>query len=123
MAKAIIKSKTGAIITVEGTDKEVSSVLASFETAVNVGRAKEVIKKATSEKKDQKKRESASDLIVILKEDGFFDKPKGLNEIALALEEKGYIYPVTTLSGVMIGLVQKKLFGRKKVDGKWVYGK
>lgn len=123
MAKATIKSKTGAIITIEGTDKEVSNMLASFETAANVGRAKEVIKKSTSEKKDQKKRESASDLIVILKEDGFFNKPKGLNEIALALEEKGYIYPVTTLSGIMIGLVQKKFFGRKKIDGKWVYGK
>ena len=123
MAKATIKSKTGAIITIEGTDKEVSNMLASFETAANVGRAKEVIKKITSEKKDQKKRESASDLIVILKEDGFFNKPKGLNEIALALEEKGYIYPVTTLSGIMIGLVQKKFFGRKKIDGKWVYGK
>jgi hypothetical protein len=123
MAKATIKSKTGAIITIEGTDKEVSNMLASFETAANVGRAKEVIKKSTSEKKDQKKRAGASDLIVILKEDGFFDKPKGLNEITHALEEKGYIYPVTTLSGVMIGLVQKKFFGRKKIDGKWVYGK
>ena len=123
MAKATIKSKTGAIITIEGTDKEVSSVLANFETAVHVGRAKEIIKKVGSEKKDQKKRSAASDLIVNLKEDGFFDKPKGLNEIAHALEEKGYIYPVTTLSGVMIGLVQKKLFGRKKINGKWVYGK
>jgi predicted transcriptional regulator YheO len=123
MAKATIKSKTGAIITIEGTEKEISNMLASFETAANIGRAKEVIKKSASDKKDQKKRASASDLIVILKEDGFFNKPKGLNEIADALEEKGYIYPVTTLSGVMIGLVQKKLFGRKKINGKWVYGK
>lgn len=123
MAKATIKSKSGAIITIEGTDKEVSSMLAHFETAANVGRAKETMKKASSEKKEQKKRAAASDLIIGLKEDGFFDKPKGLNEVAHALEEKGYIYPITTLSGVMIGLVQKKFLGRKKVDGKWVYGK
>ncbi|MBI2639514.1 MAG: hypothetical protein HYW90_01325 [Candidatus Sungbacteria bacterium] len=123
MAKATIKSKTGAIITIEGTDKEVSNMLANFETTATAGRVREIIKKANSERKDQKKRAAASDLIVGLKEDGFFDKPKGLNDIAHALEEKGYIYPVTTLSGVMIGLVQKKLFGRKKIDGKWVYGK
>lgn len=123
MAKATIKSKTGALITIEGTDKEVANMLAHLETAVAVGRAKEMGKKVASEKKDQKKRTAASDLIVGLKEDGFFDKPKGLNEIAHALEEKGYIYPVTTLSGVMIGLVQKKFLGRKKLDGKWVYGK
>jgi len=123
MAKATIKSKTGALITIEGTDKEVANMLAHLETAVVVGRAKEMGKKVASEKKDQKKRAAASDLIVGLKEDGFFDKPKGLNEVAHALEEKGYIYPVTTLSGVMIGLVQKKFLGRKKLDGKWVYGK
>jgi hypothetical protein len=58
-----------------------------------------------------------------LKEDGFFDKRKGLAEISKALEEKGYIYPVTTLSGVMLGLVQKRLLGRRKVEGRWVYGK
>jgi len=123
MAKATIKSKTGAIITVEGTEKEVSRILTHFESAVVIGRAKEIISKSNIAKKEQKKRMAASDLIVELKEGRFFDKPKSLTEIAHALEEKGYIYPITTLSGVMIGLVQKKLFGRKKADGKWVYGK
>jgi hypothetical protein len=46
-----------------------------------------------------------------------------LAEVSKALEEQGYIYPVTTLSGVMLGLVQKKLLGRKKIEGRWVYGK
>ena len=123
MAKATIKSKTGVIITVEGTDKEVSSVLAHLETAASVGHVKETIKKAASEKKEQKKQATASDLIIGLKEDGFFDKPKGLNEVAHALQEKGNLYPITTLSGVMIWLVQKRFLGRKKVGGKWVYGK
>ena len=68
-------------------------------------------------------RSAASDLVVELKEDRFFDKPKGLAEISKALEEKGFIYPVTTLSGVVLGLVQKRLLGRKKLEGRWVYGK
>jgi predicted transcriptional regulator YheO len=123
VAKATIKSKTGALITVEGTKEEVSEILATVEKAATIGHARGVIAKATTAKKEQKKRMAASDLIVELKEDGFFDKPKTLTEIAKALEEKGYIYPVTTLSGVMLGLVQKRLFGRKKLEGKWVYGK
>jgi hypothetical protein len=123
MAKATIKSKTGAVVTIEGSEKEVAGILATFERATVVGRAKEVVTKAQAANKEQKKRATASDLVVGLKEDGFFNKPKGLLEISKALEEGGYLYPVTTLSGVMLGLVQKKLLGRKRVEGRWVYGK
>jgi hypothetical protein len=123
MAKATIKSKSGAVITIEGSDKEVSSILATYEKAAVVGQAKDVAAKVVSVKKEQRKRAAASDLVVELKEEGFFDKPKGLAEVAKALEEKGYLYPVTTLSGVVLGLVQKKLLGRKKLEGRWVYGK
>jgi hypothetical protein len=123
MAKATIRSKSGALVTVEGSEKEVASILATFERASAVGRVKEAIAKTQAIKKEQKRRATASDLVIGLKEDGFFDKPKGLLEISKALEEGGYLYPVTTLSGVMLGLVQKKLLGRKKIEGKWVYGK
>jgi len=123
MAKATIKSKSGAVITVEGTETEVSNILATFERTTVVGHAKEAIARAKTVKKEEKKRAGAADLVVELKEAGFFNKPKALAEIAKALEEKGYIYPVTTLSGVVLGLVQKRLLGRKKLDGKWVYGK
>ena len=123
MAKATIKSKTGAVITVEGSDKEVANILGVFERTAAVGHAKEKISKGQVIKKEEKKRSAASDLIIGMKEDGFFDKAKGLNEIGKALEEAGYIYPVTTLSGVMLGLVQKKLLGRKKTEGRWIYGK
>lgn len=123
MAKATIKSKSGAIIKVEGTEDEVTNILARFETFASVHKAKEAKKKQVIEQKSQRKRAAAGDLVLSIKEDGFFDKPKGLGEIARALEEKGYLYPTTTLSGVVLGLVQKKFLGRKKKDGKWVYGK
>lgn len=123
MAKATIKSRTGAVITVEGTEKEVSSILAVFERTAAVGHVKEVLAKTQVAKKAEKKRAAASDLVIHLKEDGFFNKPKSLAEIGRALEEEGYLYPVTTLSGVVLGLVQKRLLGRKKVEGRWVYGK
>jgi len=123
MAKAIIKSKTGALITVEGSDSEVSNILSVLERAATIGHAKQAVAKSRAEKKESNKRRGASDLVVELKENGFFEKPKKLGDIAHALEEQGYLYPVTTLSGVVLGLVQKRLLRRKKQAGAWVYGK
>ena len=123
MAKATIKSKTGAVITIEGSETEVSNILSAFERTAVVGHVKQVITKKQALKKEQQKRLSASDMLIDLKEEGFFEKPKGLGEISKALEEKGFLYPVTTLSGVVLGLVQKRFLRRKKVEGRWVYGK
>lgn len=123
MAKATIKSKTGTMITIKGTEKEVSSIIAQFERGITISHAKGKPSKVAILKKEQKKNRTISDLVIEIKEEGFFDKPKNLTEIMNTLEEKGHICPITTLSGVMMSLVQKKLLRRKKVDGKWVYGK
>lgn len=123
MPKATIKTSSGAVITVEGTEAEVSNIVASFERTTAVGRAKEAGHKERTQRKEGKKRSTASDLIIDLKEEGFFEKAKSLGDISKALEEKGFLYPVTTLSGVVLGLVQKRLLRRKKAEGRWVYGK
>jgi hypothetical protein len=123
MAKATIKSKTGAIITIEGSEHEVSNILAGFDRLAGVQQTKAQMARHRAERKEERKRMTASDIILGLQDDGFFNKPKTLTEIAEALEEKGHIYPTTSLSGVMLALVKRRLFGRKKTDGKWVYGK
>ena len=123
MPKATIKSKSGAVITVQGTESEVANILSVFEELPRVSFKQERAEKSVTSKQKDKKRTGASDIIVNLKEYGFFNKPKSLAEIESALEEKGYLYPVTTLSGVMLSLVKRKLFGRKKIEGRWVYGK
>ena len=123
MAKATIKSSTGAVITVEGSDEEVSKILSAYEKTSVVGQAKKAIARSKATKRDDKKREGARGLVVGLREAGFFDKPKGLSEISDALEEKGFLYPTTTMSGVVLGLVKKKELRRRKVEGRWVYGK
>ena len=123
MPKAIIKSKSGGVITVQGTESEVANILSLFEELPRVSFKQERAEKSVTSKQKDKKRTGASDIIVNLKEHGFFNKPKSLAEIESALEEKGYLYPVTTLSGVMLSLVKRKLFGRKKIEGRWVYGK
>jgi hypothetical protein len=123
LAKATIKSGTGAVITVEGTESEVSSILAAYERHSVVDQAKKAIARTKTARKTDKKREGASDLIIELREAGFFEKPKALGEIAHALEEKGYLYPVTSLSGIALGLVKRRQLRRKKHEGKWLYGK
>jgi len=124
MARATIKAKSGSVITIEGSDEEISNIVAMVERATAVTHAREPeIKKPDIKRREQRKRVAASDLIAELKEGGFFNKPKSLGEITKALEEKGYVYPMTTLSGVMISLVQRKLLGRKRAEGKWVYGR
>jgi hypothetical protein len=123
MPKATIKSKTGALITIEGSEEEVSNILAAFDRRTDMQEAKVKIARHRAKKKDERKRTTASDLILQLQDSGFFNKPKTLTEIAEKLEEKGHIYPTTTLSGVMLAFVKRRLFGRKKSNGKWVYGK
>ena len=123
MAKATIKSSTGAVITVEGSESEVSNILSTYERAAAVGKVKGAVAKQQEATRTNKKRLAASDLIIGLRERGFFAKPKSLSEVSDALEEEGFLYPVTTLSGVVLGLVKKKELRRKKIDGKWAYGK
>ena len=122
MAKATINSKTGAVITVEGTSEEVTKIISDFERTSTIHNIKTEISRKNVENREQKKRTAASDLIIDLKDDGFFDKAKTLTEIAVALEDKGYIYPTTSLSGLVLSLVKKRLLGRKKDNGKWIYG-
>jgi hypothetical protein len=123
MAKATIKSSTGAVITVEGSKEEVSTILSTYEKTSVVGQAKQAIARNKVTKRADKKREGAADLVIKLREEGFFNNPKGLGEVSEALEGEGFLYPTTSLSGVVLGLVKKRELRRKKVDGRWVYGK
>lgn len=124
MPKATIKSSTGAVITVEGNQEEISKIINDFERTAAVTQSKTEISKDQIKKRQDKKRVAASGLVIELKDEGFFNKPKSLLEISQALEEKGRMTPVTSLSGVMISLVQKRILARKKINGKkWGYAK
>jgi hypothetical protein len=123
MPKATIKSRSGAVIIIDGSESEISKILSAFEQSEQAGQIRKRVTKMKVERKEQKKRQSAAELLIRFKEEGFFEKPKALGEITRALEEKGYLYPVTTLSGVVLSLVKNAHLRRKKVEGRWVYGK
>jgi len=123
MPKAHIHTADGAKITIEGSAAEIASIIKQIQSSGPPSKAARRISKAAQQTRDRKRRDSASDRVTSLKEEGFFNQPKSLSAVAAELEKSGYLYPVTTLSGVMLGLVQRRLLTRVKKEGIWVYGK
>jgi hypothetical protein len=67
--------------------------------------------------------DSVAGRVLVLKEEGFFKNPKSIGEIREELSIHGWRYPLTTLSGRLINLVQKRKLRRtrEKVGKKTVY--
>lgn len=115
MVKAIIELKDGIKIHVEGTPEEIT-------------RTKELVtaKKGKLSKKEKiKKQKKGGPLgrILELREENFFNKPRGITEIKQKLEEKTHYYPLSSLSPALIRLVRKQELRRLKKGGKWVWVK
>jgi len=58
--------------------------------------------------------ESTAGRILVLKDEGFMQTPKSIGQIRAELQAHGWHYPVTTLSGELIKLVQKRKLRRQK---------
>jgi len=56
-----------------------------------------------------------SERILLLQAEGFFDSPKPIASIREGLKVYGWHYPVTTLSGTLQSLVQKRKLRRERV--------
>jgi hypothetical protein len=72
-------------------------------------------------KKSSSKAKTANSLngrILVLKEEDFFSSPRAISEVRDELQAHGWHYPLTTLSGALIALVQKRELRRQKIKGK-----
>lgn len=116
MVKAIIELKDGTKITVEGTPKEVAE-------AKELMISKEGRKLIKQKIKRKQKTKGPIGLILELKEENFFDKPRIISEVKQKLEEKTYYYPLSSLSPALIRLVKQGELGRIKKEGKWMWVK
>jgi hypothetical protein len=58
--------------------------------------------------------ESTGGRILVLKDEGFMKSPKTIGEIRAELQAHGWHYPVTTLSGELLKLVQKRKLRRQR---------
>lgn len=54
-------------------------------------------------------------------EEGFFSKPKSISDVKTELENRGHHIPMTSLSGPLQDLCQKKALRRQKIDGGFKY--
>lgn len=68
-------------------------------------------------------KKSIMDHFKELKAEKFFDKPRFLREIGEKLVEKGYHYPLESLTDPLQRAVRRRVLGRIKKEGKWAYVK
>jgi len=61
---------------------------------------------------------SFGERVLSLKADGFFTEQRSIAEIRQELKKNGWHYPVTSMSGPLQSLVQKKSLRRERVDEK-----
>ncbi|MCE9586224.1 hypothetical protein K8R04_02805 [Candidatus Uhrbacteria bacterium] len=121
MAKAQITSKSGAIITIEGTSKEVAELVAALDRSIPAGPVTKNPGKTKQGSRTTSSGPTLGSLIGELTDGGFFKKPKELGAIKLALEEHGYHYPVTTLSPTLLRLVKRRQLRRIREGNRWTY--
>jgi len=100
---------------------ELKKVLKKHEERISalekLTKSKQITKKINTDKI------RIEDLLIEIKEDGFFDKPKFRDDVVKKLEELGYIYSSDSLNGPLLRSVKSRKLGRKKVNGKWGYVK
>lgn len=65
-----------------------------------------------------KKRGGPQAYVEEMVDDGFFKKPKTISAVKAELENRGHHIPLTSLSGPMQKLCQKRTLRRQKADGK-----
>lgn len=114
MAKAVLVTKGGATVTLEGSQEEVGAMLMRLEGGA----------KAPSHQQSESRpsgRITPSILLLELKAEGFFSHPKELGQVGSALRERGHFYPPTTLSPLMLRLVRRKELRRLKEKNRWTY--
>jgi hypothetical protein len=118
MPKAVVTTRSGATVTVEGTETEVAAVLQLLDR-----RNEPLVLPALHARVGgkAKPKPTPTGLVVDLTNAKFFAQPRELSAVKAALEEQGHFYPVTTLSGLMLRLVREKRLRRIKKDGRWLY--
>jgi CBS domain-containing protein len=120
MVKAHIKTKNGTTIVVEGSHDEVARIMREYAAPeVEETASKPSTKPHKSEA--GKSKHSVTDYVRELLVDGEFDKPIGIVDVKRTLESRGVFVPITTLSGVLLGLTRRKELRRMEENKLWRY--
>ncbi len=124
MAKANISTSSGTTIVVEGTPEEVAKIIAAVGDPIpaSTGRTDKGRQHADPQPDQETPRRSGlTGLILDLKAEGYFKEKRSLNDVRVALEQNGHIYPNTTVAPILLALTKSKEIGRVKDGAKWAY--
>ena len=120
MAKAHLKTKSGASVTIEGTPDEVAALVKQLEGEPSTG-GQGARTQARRRSTGGATKATPVNLIGSLIDGGFFRKPKDLASVKTALEEMGHHYPITSLSPTLLRLVRKRQLRRLRDKKRWMY--
>jgi len=120
MAKAHIISESGTKITIEGTTEEVAALTRQLAGPAPSGRTRSDKPLRVAER-PRRQKPTPSNLVASLIDGGFFRKPRDLGAVKAALQEIGHLYPITTLSPLMLRLVRRRQLRRIKDKKRWLY--
>jgi len=123
MPKATIKTKSGTEIVIESDRKTINEIVMTFQRREEM---LERFREASQNKRagniqGKKEHPSATDMILRLKQEGFFKEKKAIGEIQEELEKRGYHHPQTSLSGVLLRLLRKGELIRIREEKGWEY--
>jgi hypothetical protein len=126
MPKASWVLPDGTSVQIEGTEEEVSRLLArlsddSPEAGGVGGRKQRTTRRTAAQRKAPRKPKGPADYVRELVANDFFSTKRELNEVQAKLEEGAHIYPVTSLSPVMYRFVRNRELRRLKEAGRWKY--
>jgi hypothetical protein len=123
MPKATIKTKSGTEIVIESDRKTINEIVMTFQRREEM---LERFREASQNKRagniqGKKEHPSATDMILRLKQEGFFKEKKAIGEKQEELEKRGYHHPQTSLSGVLLRLLRKGELIRIREEKGWEY--
>ena len=128
MAKANLTLPDGTTVNIEGSADEVATLLSRFSDTGGTTSKRATKKKAkkrragnTSGKTTRKKKGGPTSFITELVDEGYFKSRRTIADIRKKLEERGHIYPATSISPVLTRLTRKKVLRRLKDKKGWVY--
>lgn len=127
MARAILKLRDGTIVTIEGTPDEVARLLelvsadgSATTPSLRPQRGASPVVRERS-RTSRPRANGPVEYIRSLIADGFFADKRALGDVRTALEARGHIYPVTSLSPALVRLVRSGEVRRIKENAHWRY--
>ena len=119
MPKANFTFPNGATVNIQGSDEEIARIIKQIS-----GTTTTEPKKLKERKKNRSEKPTSSGPlghVRDLAQEGFFAQKRSLGDVQKALEERGHIYAVTSISPTLVRLTRSRTLRRIKVEGNWNY--